>query len=216
MFDYITMGIPMVVSASRAAEQTFPAGCFEPFVSDDSSDLARAIQRLHDDPNLAMSYATRAKVVAQPYSWPVQRRRYWEVVDALLDPAETTDRWMSRYRVRNKTWDDHRPFSVTLTRQPDTSALAMWDGLVRTVPGSDVAQLSAWADVRRAAGFEPLYVFAWRGAELVGGALVMWQRLPLVGEVGYLPYGPVISLTADREPVIAVLAAALRRLLTER
>jgi hypothetical protein len=43
--------------------------------------------RLHDDPKLAMSYATRVNRVAQPYSWPVQRGRYWEVVDALLDPA---------------------------------------------------------------------------------------------------------------------------------
>jgi hypothetical protein len=55
------------------------------------------------------------------------------------------------------------------------------------VPGSDVNQLSAWADVRRAAGFEPLYVLVRRGAELVGGALVMGRRLPLVGEVGYVP-----------------------------
>jgi glycosyltransferase involved in cell wall biosynthesis len=95
MFDYITMGIPMVVSATRSVEETFPADCFESFVSDDPSDLARAIERLHDDPKLAMSYARRTKDVARPYSWPVQRRRYWEVVDALLDPAATTDRSLS-------------------------------------------------------------------------------------------------------------------------
>jgi lipid II:glycine glycyltransferase (peptidoglycan interpeptide bridge formation enzyme) len=79
------------------------------------------------------------------------------------------------------------------------------------MPGSDVAQLSVWADVRRPAGFEPLYVLVRRGAELVGGALVMSRRLPLIGEVGYVPYGPVIVLDTDREPVIAVLVAALRR-----
>jgi glycosyltransferase involved in cell wall biosynthesis/lipid II:glycine glycyltransferase (peptidoglycan interpeptide bridge formation enzyme) len=212
MFDFITMGIPMVVSITRSVEETFPAGCFEPFVSDDPIDLARAIQRLHDDPKLAMSYANRVKDVARPYSWPVQRGCYWEVVDALLDAAATAGQSMSKPLVGNEVWDGHGPLSVALTRRPDTSELAEWDELVRKVPGSDVAQLSAWADVRRAAGFEPLYVFARRGAELVGGALVLGRRLPLVGEVGYVPYGPVISLGADRDPTISVLAAALRRL----
>jgi glycosyltransferase involved in cell wall biosynthesis/lipid II:glycine glycyltransferase (peptidoglycan interpeptide bridge formation enzyme) len=215
MFDYITMGIPMVVSTTRSVKETFPAGCFEPFVPDDPSDLARAIQRLHDDPSLAMSYAKRAKDAAQRYSWPVQRGRYWQVVDALLDPAETTDRTMATF-VGNEAWDGHGPVSVTLTRQPDTSELAEWDELVRKVPGSDVAQLSAWADVRRVADFEALYVFARRGGELVGGALVLWRRLRFVGEVGYVPYGPVISLDADRDPSVAVLASALRRLARQK
>src|SRR5204862_1250632 len=49
------------------------------------------------------------------------------------------------------------------------------------------------------------------GADLVGGALVLGRKLPLLGEVGYVPYGPLISLNADRDPVIAVLAATLRR-----
>ena len=212
MFDYITMGIPMVVSTTRSVQETFPAGCFESFVSDDPSDLARAIERLYHDPKLAESYATRAKDVARPYSWPVQRSRYWEVVDAMLDPAATTDRRLSTLLAGNKIREDSEGLSVTLTRRPDTSTLATWDELVRQVPGSDVAQLSAWADVRRPTGFEPLYVLALRGTELVGGALVMTRRLPLVREVGYVPYGPVISLDAERDPVIAVLAAALRDL----
>lgn len=212
MFDYVTMGVPMVVSTTRSVEETFPEGCFEPFISDDPSDLARAIQRLHDDPKLAMSYATRVKEVARPYSWPLQRTRYREAVDSVLQSAATTKQSFSRPLVGGERGDGHAEVEVTLTRQPDTSELAEWDNLVRGVPGSDVAQLSAWADVRRAAGFEPLYAFARRDRELVGGALVLGRRLPLVGGVGYVPYGPVISLGADRKPVVAVLATALRRL----
>ncbi|KRE32488.1 hypothetical protein ASG82_23645 [Mycobacterium sp. Soil538] len=216
MFDYITMGITMVVSPTRSVEETFPAGCFEPFLSDDPGDLARAIQQLHDDPKLAMSYAARARNVTQPFSWPVQRGRYWEVVDALLDSAVMTCRSSSRPGGADEVRDGYVPLSVTVTRRPDTSQLAEWDELVRNVPGSDVTQLSAWADVRRAAGFEPLYVFAGRGGELVGGALVLWRRLPLLGDVGYVPYGPAISGDADRDPVIEVLAAALRRLARQK
>ncbi len=91
MFDYITMGVPMVVSITRSVEETFPAGCFESFLSDDPNDLARAIERLYRDPKLAAQYATRAKDSSRPYSWPVQRLRYWEIVDGLLDPAVTAE-----------------------------------------------------------------------------------------------------------------------------
>ena len=87
MFDFITMGIPMVVSATRSVQEAFPEGCFEPFTSDDPGDLARAIERLHRDAKLARAYAKRAKSVARPYSWPVQRRRYLAVVDALVGSA---------------------------------------------------------------------------------------------------------------------------------
>jgi glycosyltransferase involved in cell wall biosynthesis len=85
MFDYIAMGIPMVVSATRSVAETFPAGCFESFASDDPSDLARAIKRLHQDPQIAMSFAKRVRESAAPYSWPVQRRRYLDAVGTLLD-----------------------------------------------------------------------------------------------------------------------------------
>ncbi|RDH77695.1 peptidoglycan bridge formation glycyltransferase FemA/FemB family protein [Mycolicibacterium moriokaense] len=63
--------------------------------------------------------------------------------------------------------------------------------------------------MRRSAGFEPLYVFIRRDRDLVAGALVMGQRLPVVGEVGYVPYGPVISDDADRGGVITEITAAL-------
>jgi hypothetical protein len=103
------------------------------------------------------------------------------------------------------------PLAVTLTRRPDASALATWDELVRTTPGSDVAQLSAWADVRRPAGFQPLYMLVRQGTELVGGALVMTRKLPLIGEVGYVSYGPMLALDNDREAAVAEMVAALRR-----
>ena len=101
---------------------------------------------------------------------------------------------------------------VTLTRQPDPSTLRAWDALVRNTSDSDVTQLSAWAKVRRAAGFEPLYMLVQQGPELVGGALILTRRLPLIGEVGYVSYGPMIAPDIRREPVVAALGAALREL----
>ena len=90
MFDFITMGIPMVVSTTQSVESTFPPGCFESFVANDPCDLATAIVRLYNDAEAAASYAVRARNAARPYSWSVQRERYHEVVDALLDGSAAT------------------------------------------------------------------------------------------------------------------------------
>jgi lipid II:glycine glycyltransferase (peptidoglycan interpeptide bridge formation enzyme) len=128
----------------------------------------------------------------------------------MLNLAITTNRSRSRSIANSEKPPGRNSHSVILTCQPDTATLRAWDELVRKVPGSDVAQLSAWADIRRAAGFEPLYVFAWQSAELIAGALVIWRSLPLVGKVAYVSYGPVIAPDVDREPLIAQLVAALR------
>ena len=84
MFDFITMGVPMVVSTTRSVQSAFPPGCFEPFVADDARDLAKAIVRVYANPTTAKAQATRAREVARPYSWAAQRERYHEVIDAQL------------------------------------------------------------------------------------------------------------------------------------
>jgi lipid II:glycine glycyltransferase (peptidoglycan interpeptide bridge formation enzyme) len=87
-----------------------------------------------------------------------------------------------------------------------------WDDLVRATPGADVTQLTAWARVRRGAGFSALYVLARRDGELVGGAQVLVRRLPLLGRVGYVPYGPLVATGARRAEVVTALADALTSL----
>lgn len=114
-------------------------------------------------------------------------------------------------RPRGSNGDEPGAVSVAVTRDPEPGTLAAWDALVRRIPDSDVAQLPAWADVRRAAGFKPLYVLAQRGDALVGGALVVTRRLPLVGAVGYVPYGPLIAAEVGREKVVPALTIALAR-----
>ncbi|HEY2206718.1 MAG TPA: GNAT family N-acetyltransferase [Pseudonocardia sp.] len=90
--------------------------------------------------------------------------------------------------------------SVTVGAAPGPAPLAAWDELVAAGPDSDVAQLSAWAAVRAHAGYTPLYVLAWSGRRLLGGAMVLRRAVRGVGRIGYLPYGPVI---ADGDPALA-------------
>jgi len=71
--------------------------------------------------------------------------------------------------------------------------LAVWDRLVDAAPGSDVAQLSCWARFREGYGYRPLYLFVFESDTLLGGAQILHRRVPAIGEIGYVPYGPVIT-----------------------
>ncbi|MGH3804160.1 MAG: GNAT family N-acetyltransferase, partial [Pseudonocardiaceae bacterium] len=99
--------------------------------------------------------------------------------------------------------------SVTSSNRPDPDTIRAWDHLVSHTPHSDVAQLSAWSAVRRQAGFVPRYVLARRAGRLVGGALVLQRRLPVLGALGYVPNGPVIAPGAGRSAVAHAVSTAL-------
>lgn len=102
---------------------------------------------------------------------------------------------------------------VLCTARPTTELRAAWDHLVGAQPGSDVTQLSAWANLRAEhAGFRPRYVFATRAGRLVGGAQVLARRIPVIGTVGYLPYGPVVAAGEPRRAVVHAVAGVLHDL----
>jgi Acetyltransferase (GNAT) domain len=103
--------------------------------------------------------------------------------------------------------------SVFLSGRPDVDAVRNWDELVERTPGTDVTQLSAWARVRAMWNFSPMYLFAHHDGELVGGAQILSRRVPVVGGVGYLPYGPLIDpIVDDRSSIRRALVQGLRRL----
>jgi GNAT acetyltransferase-like protein len=94
--------------------------------------------------------------------------------------------------------------------------LAAWDTFVAETPDSDVTQLSAWARIRRFAGFEPLYLTAYDGREIVGGAQVLIRRVAKVGMIGYVPFGPVMHADlAGRAALSGALASAFQKLVSK-
>ena len=82
---------------------------------------------------------------------------------------------------------------VLLSPAPGSELLAVWDRLVDAAPGSDVAQLSSWARFREGYGYQPLYLLVFESDTLLGGAQILHRRVPAIGELGYVPYGPVIT-----------------------
>lgn len=100
--------------------------------------------------------------------------------------------------------------TVTVTEELDAAQRACWDALVLASPAADVTQLSGWARLRADAGYRALFVQAEDGGELRGAALVLVRRLPGLGRVGYVPYGPLVP--EDDDAVRTALADALRQL----
>lgn len=98
---------------------------------------------------------------------------------------------------------------VSVVECPSDAELSSWDELVDSVSGSDVTQLSSWATLRSMAGYRPLYVLARCSDVLLGGALVLVRKVPVVGRVGYVSYGPVIPDSPQRAAVVAALSDAL-------
>jgi lipid II:glycine glycyltransferase (peptidoglycan interpeptide bridge formation enzyme) len=117
---------------------------------------------------------------------------------------------------RDGTGDLDPAVVVTVSSEPGPSVLREWDRFVDTVSGSDVAQLSAWARIREGAGFRPLYLLARLDGQLVGGALVLERRLLVVGRIGYVSNGPLVSPAAPRQLVVDSLLPAVEALARTR
>lgn len=106
---------------------------------------------------------------------------------------------------------------VVLLPTPGSELLAVWDRLVDATPGSDVAQLSSWARFREGYGYQPLYLFVFENDTLLGGAQILHRRVPAIGELGYVPYGPVITGPHHNRPdVLDTTAGTLAELARRR
>ncbi len=120
---------------------------------------------------------------------------------------------MNRYLGRLPARSEHGRVSVLARVHTDEQSLAAWDRLVDGTPYSDVAQLASWGELRRRVGFEPLHVLAYRDEHLVGGAQLLCRRVPVLGTLAYIPYGPLIDPNAsDREEICHAIGAVLEEL----
>src|SRR5262249_21368696 len=74
-----------------------------------------------------------------------------------------------------------------------------------------VLQSSAWARIREQQGWRAEYV---RVGDPLPVALVLWRRVPLLGQMGYAPRGPIVG--PDDRDGLAHALAVLARLARER
>jgi lipid II:glycine glycyltransferase (peptidoglycan interpeptide bridge formation enzyme) len=87
-----------------------------------------------------------------------------------------------------RTGDDTR--ISTATEDP------AWDAFLAALPSGHHTQTSLWARVKSSLGWQAVRVVVERQGDIIGGAQILYRRLPAVGAVGYVSRGPVLA-TAD-------------------
>jgi peptidoglycan pentaglycine glycine transferase (the first glycine) len=84
-----------------------------------------------------------------------------------------------------------------------------WDRWLAGAPGGHHVQSSGWGQVKATAGWQAKRIVVRRSGDIVGGCQLLTRHLPVLGQIGYVPRGPVLA-SRDREPVEAILAALTR------
>ncbi len=85
MYDFISMGKPVICSRTRSVEAYFEDACFQFFTAGDEHDLARAIRQLYYESERGERMVKRTAEVSEPYRWEHQRRAYQEIATGLLE-----------------------------------------------------------------------------------------------------------------------------------
>lgn len=89
-----------------------------------------------------------------------------------------------------------------------------WDDFLVRLPAGHHVQTSLWAQVKASLGWRFARVVATRDEHIVGGAQLLFRKVPVAGWVGYVPKGPVFSQAEQpvcRAVVEEILQAARSR-----
>jgi lipid II:glycine glycyltransferase (peptidoglycan interpeptide bridge formation enzyme) len=113
----------------------------------------------------------------------------------------------------------HGQGSLSVTEVGGNASLdddAAWDAFLLETHGGELAQSSAWAGFKRACGMHITRVIETDSCGIVGGAQLIVRRLPLVGSVAYVPYGPVMRCDATASAQDSVVRRVVEYCESER
>ncbi|MCV0403141.1 MAG: glycosyltransferase family 4 protein [Chloroflexi bacterium] len=89
LLEYAAMGVPIVASDLATFRHHFGSDALAFVPGGDPAALARAIERLVDDPSGTEAMGREAQRQAQAYDWEIQRRHYVAVVDRMIEARQT-------------------------------------------------------------------------------------------------------------------------------
>lgn len=69
-----------------------------------------------------------------------------------------------------------------------------WDAFVAETPGGHHAQTSLWAQLKASLGWRSMRIIVRQQRLIIGGAQLLFRNVSLLGSVGYLTKGPLISV----------------------
>jgi glycosyltransferase involved in cell wall biosynthesis len=87
LFEYVALGIPVVVSRLETLAGHFDSDEVTFFDPGNAASLAEALRWVHDYPEEAHAKADRAQARAQRYSWSRGRAELQRLYEGLLEPA---------------------------------------------------------------------------------------------------------------------------------
>jgi glycosyltransferase involved in cell wall biosynthesis len=87
-FEYIVMGVPVIVSHTRAMAELFPGVPEMFFRPDDVEDLARHILALYRDPARRHRLLDAARQAYGSYTWEIKGQEYLDLMRRLAMRAE--------------------------------------------------------------------------------------------------------------------------------
>ena len=68
-----------------------------------------------------------------------------------------------------------------------------WDTFVAETPGGHHAQTSLWEQLKASLGWRTTRIIVRQQRAIIGGAQLLIRTVPLVGSVGYVTKGPLLS-----------------------
>jgi glycosyltransferase involved in cell wall biosynthesis len=88
MVDYWIFGLPVIASRLHATADVYDDSVIEYYEPGDPADLARAIRRLHDEPERRAELAANGRRAEERSGWAVQQEKFLEVYRRLLGRPE--------------------------------------------------------------------------------------------------------------------------------
>ncbi|HEY4818683.1 MAG TPA: peptidoglycan bridge formation glycyltransferase FemA/FemB family protein [Candidatus Acidoferrum sp.] len=88
--------------------------------------------------------------------------------------------------------------------------LREWDLFLARTGGGSYPQTSSWAMAKLMAGFRTRRFTINNGDVILGGAQMLYRRLPLGGTIAYVPLGPVLA--SDDSEIVNLAIAHLHRI----
>lgn len=88
VFEFMCMGVPMIVPDTDVDRFYFDSSVVEFFRANDVTSLADAMLRLINSPERRQSLISHAGTFIKKYTWPGNQGKYFELVDALVQKAK--------------------------------------------------------------------------------------------------------------------------------
>jgi lipid II:glycine glycyltransferase (peptidoglycan interpeptide bridge formation enzyme) len=85
-----------------------------------------------------------------------------------------------------------------------------WDAFLAQTPGGHHVQTSLWARVKARVGWRSVRLVVLRSGRIAAGAQILTRGLPLVGSIGYVPKGPL--LTSDDPKLARLVVNEMRQI----